>query len=927
MTRVSGRVGVVRGGAVRRGLEQQLAAGLVLGLTALEIAHPTSVRETVEIAAASLGAWAAGRTIGHARERVADDAFVGRQDELGVLLAGLEDARRGQPRFLLVDGPAGIGKTALLDRFQAELEGARVLRATADPSEERVAVRRRRPAAAARRRPRPGRARRGRRRARRGRARACSSCSASCRTPRPSRRRRRRALGRRRLAARAAVRRAAPDRGAVLVRWSCAARTRRGCRRGRAGSSTARGTHLRVGPLAADELQALGADGGASCRRGARRLHEHDRRATRSTPARCSTSCPSEPGRASNARCRTALVRRLVRAASPRARRRRGACSRPSRCSARGCSLAGAAPLAGSTARSTRSRRRCAAGLLRAGRGRRRERRLVRASARSRAPSTTSSARRGARGCTPPPPISSTTRSRRSAHRIAAVAGADPALATEIDAVAAREGARGAWASAALQLVAASRLSAAAATASGGCSRRPTRWRRRAGRTRRARSRTSSPPRRRPLADAVGGHLAVVGHRPEAEALLRGAWKRLRAARATPGLRARGAEHRALRARSGSAAATPSAGAAARSSSLRRPRAARTPRTRSALAYSGRLAEAEALADAAGAHRATSPCRRRGACCGSSTTTRSARAPTSPTRRRGRSAAARSTRAALGFAHLARADFAHRRLGRRRPPRGARARHGRRARPPLDPRVTPTRAAMLVPAARGDWAAAHEHAVALAAHVTVFEEYDGARRGARARAARGRTQRARGRARGRSSRSARSASATGSTSRASGRGPHLLGDALVGLGRLDEADALLRTHEALAADRGRRSAIARLGRVRGPARGRARERRRSDGRLPHGARHARGLPLPYERALVELRARRVPPPARPAARRSRAPRLGARRPRGARSRAALERCERELVACGLTPVKRNAAASATRLTPQEGAVARLVGAG
>jgi DNA-binding NarL/FixJ family response regulator len=44
------------------------------------------------------------------------------------------------------------------------------------------------------------------------------------------------------------------------------------------------------------------------------------------------------------------------------------------------------------------------------------------------------------------------------------------------------------------------------------------------------------------------------------------------------------------------------------------------------------------------------------------------------------------------------------------------------------------------------------------------------------------------------------------------------------------------------------------------------------------------------------------------------------------ARPALERCERELVACGLTPAKRGASAHAD-LTPQEQAVASLVASG
>jgi ATP/maltotriose-dependent transcriptional regulator MalT len=55
--------------------------------------------------------------------------FVDRQAELGVLLSKLNEARAGEPRVVLVEGPAGIGKTALIRRFVASTDHARVLRA------------------------------------------------------------------------------------------------------------------------------------------------------------------------------------------------------------------------------------------------------------------------------------------------------------------------------------------------------------------------------------------------------------------------------------------------------------------------------------------------------------------------------------------------------------------------------------------------------------------------------------------------------------------------------------------------------------------------------------------------------------------------------------------------------------------------------
>ena len=61
--------------------------------------------------------------------------FVGRADELAVLEAATEAARCGQPRVVLVEGEAGVGKSNLLARFAAGLAGAAVLRASGDEAE------------------------------------------------------------------------------------------------------------------------------------------------------------------------------------------------------------------------------------------------------------------------------------------------------------------------------------------------------------------------------------------------------------------------------------------------------------------------------------------------------------------------------------------------------------------------------------------------------------------------------------------------------------------------------------------------------------------------------------------------------------------------------------------------------------------------
>ncbi|MFD6289136.1 AAA family ATPase [Streptomyces sp. NPDC060205] len=46
--------------------------------------------------------------------------FVGRSHSLALLAAARERARAGQPQRVLVEGPAGIGKTALVRRFLSD---------------------------------------------------------------------------------------------------------------------------------------------------------------------------------------------------------------------------------------------------------------------------------------------------------------------------------------------------------------------------------------------------------------------------------------------------------------------------------------------------------------------------------------------------------------------------------------------------------------------------------------------------------------------------------------------------------------------------------------------------------------------------------------------------------------------------------------
>ena len=154
----------------------------------------------------------------------------------------------------------------------------------------------------------------------------------------------------------------------------------------------------------------------------------------------------------------------------------------------------------------------------------------------------------------------------------------------------------------------------------------------------------------------------------------------------------------------------------------------------------------------------------------------------------------------------------------------------------------------------------------------------------------------------------------------------LYGDALVSAGRLEEADAFLRPHEELAARRGRGSMVARLARVRGRLAAARGEMAEASAAFRRGLDEVTLLPMPFQRALLELafgQAMR-----RSGRRRAAAERLKAahRILRTLRARPYLERCERELAACGLAPGARREF-DASQLTAQELAVARLVAQG
>ncbi|WP_028064181.1 ATP-binding protein [Solirubrobacter soli] len=65
-------------------------------------------------------------------------AFVGRADELDAFAVELDAARAGRPRVILLEGPAGVGKTALVERFVATVGDARILHASGEESESDI---------------------------------------------------------------------------------------------------------------------------------------------------------------------------------------------------------------------------------------------------------------------------------------------------------------------------------------------------------------------------------------------------------------------------------------------------------------------------------------------------------------------------------------------------------------------------------------------------------------------------------------------------------------------------------------------------------------------------------------------------------------------------------------------------------------------
>lgn len=151
-------------------------------------------------------------------------------------------------------------------------------------------------------------------------------------------------------------------------------------------------------------------------------------------------------------------------------------------------------------------------------------------------------------------------------------------------------------------------------------------------------------------------------------------------------------------------------------------------------------------------------------------------------------------------------------------------------------------------------------------------------------------------------------------------------DALVSLGRFAEAEEALAQLETLARSRGRRSSLAGATRVRGRIEAARGHGEAAESAFEDALALLDGVPTPFYRALVEEAHGRF------------LRRQGQRRAAAAHLRSALatfadlgarpflDSCDRELAACGLSPSPRTHPAAA-RLTPQELATARLAASG
>ncbi len=156
--------------------------------------------------------------------------------------------------------------------------------------------------------------------------------------------------------------------------------------------------------------------------------------------------------------------------------------------------------------------------------------------------------------------------------------------------------------------------------------------------------------------------------------------------------------------------------------------------------------------------------------------------------------------------------------------------------------------------------------------------------------------------------------------------PDLYAEALVGVGRAAEADALLVPHEQRAAERGRQSSIARLARARGRVEAALGRPDRAEAAFAQALAAVEKVAFPFDAARTRLAAGAF---LRRAGHRRRAAELLQAAQRGFTELGAVpyaERCARELAASGLRPSTRRDR-DETRLTAQELVVARRAAAG
>lgn len=151
-------------------------------------------------------------------------------------------------------------------------------------------------------------------------------------------------------------------------------------------------------------------------------------------------------------------------------------------------------------------------------------------------------------------------------------------------------------------------------------------------------------------------------------------------------------------------------------------------------------------------------------------------------------------------------------------------------------------------------------------------------------------------------------------------------DALVDLGRHEEASAALHPYEAVAAERGRRSAMAAAARARANLEAARGHTSLAEAAFQAGLEYVALLDMPFHRALLQAAYGRYL--RRAGRRKSAATQLEMANDCFTRldARPYLVRCHRDLAACGVTPTKRRTR-DASHLTPQQTSVARLVASG